>query len=85
MRQRSMRSPRSDRIAGSRVSALATVTMPTSTAPKARLRSTMSGTSSMPSSATTKDEPENSTALLAVPPETVIASSLASPANRPSR
>ena len=85
MRSRSMRSPRSDRIAGSRVRALATVTIPTSTAPVAKLRSTVSGTSSMPSSATTNAEPENSTALLAVAPETAIESCFARPAYRSSR
>ena len=62
------RSPSSARTAGSRVSAATTVTMPTSTAPVARLRRIVSGTSTMPTIASTNAEPLNRTARQAVDP-----------------
>jgi hypothetical protein len=55
-------------MAGIRVSAAATDTTPTITAPAARLRRTLVGTRNSPSSAMTKVVPLKSTARLAVAP-----------------
>ncbi len=79
------RSPSRDSKAGSKVMAAAMVTTPTMIAPSARLRRMVSGTRSRPSRATTKELPENRTALLLVPPVVMIASILSRPACRSSR
>jgi len=73
------------RSAGSSESAAATETMPTRIAPSARLRMIEVGTMNIPSSATTKVKPLNSTARLAVAPARAIASSFARPSARSSR
>ena len=73
------RSPSRLRTAGSSVSAAITETMPTRIAPSARLRRTVSGTSSIPHIASTKAMPLKSTARLAVAPEATIASIFSSP------
>ena len=79
------RSPIRLSIAGRRVSAAATDTTPTITAPAARLRRMVTGTRNMPSRATTKVLPLRSTARLAVAPVIRIAASLPRPWPRSSR
>ena len=79
------RSPSRLSTAGSSVSAATTETMPTRIAPSARLRSTVSGTSSIPNIASTKAIPLKSTARLAVAPDATIASTFSSPRPRSSR
>ena len=71
--------------AGSKVSAASTVTTPTSTAPVARLRRIVSGTSTMPSIASTNADPLKSTARLVVEPTVAIASRRSLPSRRSSR
>ena len=78
------RSPSNAMTAGSRVSAASTVTTPTSTAPVARLRRIVSGTSTMPSIASTNAEPLKRTARQAVDPTVPIASSFSWPRRRSS-
>ena len=70
--------------AGRRVSAASTVTTPTSIAPVARLRRIVSGTSTIPSIASTNAVPLNSTARQAVDPTVAIASSFSLPKRRSS-
>ncbi len=79
------RSPNRWSIAGRSVSAAATDTMPTMTAPAARLRRMFVGTRNMPNSAITNVEPLNSTARLAVADVRWMAVSLSRPAARSSR
>ena len=72
-------------MAGSRVSAAATDTTPTITAPAARLRRTLVGTRNRPSSAITNVVPLKSTARLAVAPVIAMAAFFSSPLARSSR
>jgi hypothetical protein len=78
-------SPMMARMAGSRVRAAATETTPTMMAPAARLRMMFVGTRNIPSNATTKVLPLNSTARPAVALLLRIASSVAKPRLRSSR
>ena len=79
IRSELIRSPMRLSTAGSRVSAAATDTTPTITAPAARLRRTLVGTRNSPSRAMTKVVPLKSTARLAVAPVMAMAASLSSP------
>ena len=84
-RSASTRSPSSESTAGSSVVAAATAVIPTSTAPAARLRRIVSGTSSIPVSAITNAVPLKKTARLALRPVAAIASILSAPRARSSR
>ena len=72
-------------IAGSSVSAAATAAITTRIAPAPKLLNVVSGMMNIPDSAITTASPENSTARLAVPPATPIASIFSRPLSRSSR
>ena len=82
---RSTRSPSTISTAGWNVSATAIDTRPTITAPRPRLRSVVSGTSSIAIIASVKAMPLKTTARVAVPATTRIASRVSRPRWRSSR